>query len=177
MGLGINSEQGILNHSNLVEQFSQALSLIAQVLPRSEVSADLYRTDEMRHAVANLYAHILLFLKQAAKWYNVGPAGRVLQALFKPFELSYKDTVEQIRICSQNIDGIASLASKVEIREIKTLLQNTSIMLARHEQKLHDMQANFNTAQEELTARVGTVLQVTTCTQHSPDQSLHEWFS
>lgn len=158
---GPNS-QGIINHGNLVAQFSRALSIIAKVLPRAEISADLYRTDEMKDAVASLYAHVLLFLQQAVKWYNVGPAGRALTALFKPFELSYQDTVEQIMLCTQAIDDIASISSKVEIREIKALLQGERSRLEERETKLHEMQLRFNETQAELSATVAQVLQIVT---------------
>lgn len=152
-------------------QFSQALSMIAQVLPRTELSAKLYQTDEMKDAVASLYAHILLFLQQAVKWYNVGPAGRALTALFKPFELSYKETVEQIMLCAQTIDDISSIASKVEIREIKVLLQGESRRLAQRERKLHEMQVKFSLAQAELSTAVGTILQIVSCETSPPPKS------
>ncbi|ETS73986.1 hypothetical protein PFICI_13852 [Pestalotiopsis fici W106-1] len=161
---------GILNHANLVTQFAQALSIIAQVLPRTEINAELYQTDEMKEAIASLYAHILLFLQQATKWYNVGPAGRALTALFKPFELSYKDTVEQIMLCAQTIDDISSLASRVEIREIKTFLQGESKRLEERETKLHEMQARFHQAQAELSETVDKVLQIITSENRKIDQ-------
>jgi hypothetical protein len=154
---------GVINHENLVAQFSKALDLISQSLPRCELSAELYQTDEMRDAVATLYAHILLFLQQAVKWYNVGPAGRALTSLFKPFELSYKETLEEIRLCAKTIDDISSLASKVEIREIKGLLQRESARLTEREEKLHEMQMKFSFAQQELTAAVGAVLRIVSC--------------
>ncbi|GAB1312744.1 Nacht domain protein [Madurella fahalii] len=154
---------GIINHENLISQFSKALSWIAQALPRCELSAELYQTDEMKSAVASLYAHILLFLQQAIKWYNVGPAGRALTALFKPFELSYKETVDQIMLCAKTIDDISNLASKVDIRDIKILLQEESRRLAEHERKLHEMQVKFSLAHEELTAAVGAILRIVSC--------------
>ncbi|KAM5341919.1 hypothetical protein ACJ41O_014950 [Fusarium nematophilum] len=154
---------GVLNHGTLVAQFSQALSVIAQLLPRTELSAELYQTNEMKDAVANLYAHILLFLQQAVRWYNVGPAGRALTALFKPFELSYKESIEQIMLCAQHIDDISSIASKVEIREIKVLVEGESAKLAKQEDKLHEMQARFNLAQEEICSKVGSILQIISC--------------
>ncbi|KAH8881712.1 hypothetical protein GQ53DRAFT_773125 [Thozetella sp. PMI_491] len=151
---------GIISHENLFNQFAKALHWIAQVLPRCELSADLYRTDEMKDAVASLYAHILLFLQQAIKWYNVGPAGRALTALFKPFELSYQETVDQIMLCAKAIDDIAGIYAKVEIRDISVLLQDESRKLTEREQKLHDMQVKFSIAQAELSAAVGTILQI-----------------
>ncbi|KAL2170512.1 hypothetical protein VTG60DRAFT_4798 [Thermothelomyces hinnuleus] len=154
---------GVINHENLVNQFAKTLCFIAQVLPRCELSADLYRTDEMRDAVATLYAHILLFLKQAVKWYNVGPAGRALTALFKPFELGYKEILDQIVLCAKSIDDIASLASKVELREIKLLLHKENARLAALERNLHDMQVRFGRDHEALSAAVGSVLRVVNC--------------
>ncbi|RGP72193.1 hypothetical protein FSPOR_2865 [Fusarium sporotrichioides] len=154
---------GVINHRNLVAQFSQALSMIAQVLPRTKVSAELYQTNEMKDAVASLYAHILLFLQKAARWYNYSSAGRALSALFRPFELSYKESLDQIILCSQQIDDISSIASKVEIREIKVLVEGESTKLVKQEKKLHEMQVQFNAAHEELSSKVGSILQIISC--------------
>jgi hypothetical protein len=110
----------------------------------------------MRHAVASLYAHIMLFLKQAMKWYSVGPAGRVLSALFKPFELSYGDAVEQIEQCSQEIDKLASVSAKMEIRDIHQAI-------GRIENKLQSMQSRFDTAHGELSSSTCQLLQHLTC--------------
>ncbi|KAI0861142.1 hypothetical protein F4860DRAFT_524570 [Xylaria cubensis] len=153
---------GIINHGSLVVQFSQALSMISHVLPMTKLSAELYQTNQMKDAVANLYAHILLFLKQVVRWYVVGPAGRALAALFKPYELSYKDTVEQIRLCANTIDGIANISMKVEVREMNVFLQEQSQTLAEREAKLHDMQAKFELAQAEMSNTVGRILQIVT---------------
>lgn len=137
--------------------------MIAEVLPITQLSAELYQTDQMKNAVANIYAHILLFLKQAVKWYTVGPAGRALTALFKPFELSYKETVEQIRLCARTIDSIASISSKAEVREINNFLQEESQRLMRRDKKLYEMQSRFEVAQADLTIAVGKILQILSC--------------
>ncbi|KAM7187455.1 hypothetical protein V8F33_011195 [Rhypophila sp. PSN 637] len=154
---------GIINHGNLVAQFSQAISMIAEVLPITQLSAELYQSDHMKNAVANLYAHILLFLKQAVKWYTVGPAGRALTALFKPFELSYKDTVEQIRLCAGTIDSIASISVKAEVRDINMFLQEESRRLVKRDEKLHEMQHRFEVGRADLTVKVDTILGILNC--------------
>jgi hypothetical protein len=148
--------KGIINHANLVNHFSQALGLIADVLPTVHISADLYRTDRMRDAVANLYAQVLLFLRQAVKWYQMGPAGRALTALFKPFELSYKDTVESIRDCAQSINEISSISAKEETREINQIIQRVN----KQGETLLGMQQQFTQCQAELDDKVSTILQV-----------------
>ncbi|KAM7211291.1 hypothetical protein V8F06_013323 [Rhypophila decipiens] len=149
---------GIINHGNLVAQFSQAISMIAEVLPITQLSLELYQSDHMKNAVANLYAHILLFLKQAVKWYTVGPAGRALTALFKPFELSYKDTLEQIRLCARTIDSIASISVKAEVRDMNIFLQEESQRLVKRDEKLHEMQHRFEVGHADLTVKVDTIL-------------------
>lgn len=144
-----------MNHARLVTEFSQALAEIGEVLPRTELNAKLYATDQMKTAVANLYARILLFLKQAIKWYSFGPAGRAISALFKPFELSYKSTIDEIRHCADSIEELAAATARAEIRDIHVLLQ-------RQSQRLDSMQQNFDVAVAEISALVSTNLDIAT---------------
>ncbi|KAE9567310.1 hypothetical protein CGMCC3_g16548 [Colletotrichum fructicola] len=151
---------GIISHGELVEQFSQALSMISEVLPMTKVSAELYQTEQMKDAIGKLYTHILLFLKQALEWYKMGPASRVFKALFKPFQLSYKDTVDQIKLCAQTIDSVSNIGLKSEVREMNLMLQSESQRLQEREKNLHQMQLEFRAAQERLATMVGSVLQI-----------------
>ncbi|KAF4928390.1 hypothetical protein CGCF245_v012729 [Colletotrichum fructicola] len=151
---------GIISHGELVEQFSQALSMISEVLPMTKVSAELYQTEQMKDAIGKLYTHILLFLKQALEWYKMGPASRVFKALFKPFQLSYKDTVDQIKLCAQTIDSVSNIGLKSEVRKMNLMLQSESQRLQEREKNLHQMQLEFRAAQERLATMVGSVLQI-----------------
>lgn len=135
--------------------------MISEVLPMTKVSAELYQTEQMKDAVGKLYTHILLFLKQAVEWYNVAPARRVAKALFKPFHLCYKDTVEQIRLCAQTIDTISDTGLKSEVRSMNLLLQRDSLRFQSCERKLDEMQLEFRAAQDNLTKMVGLILQIT----------------
>ncbi|KAH0425980.1 GMC oxidoreductase [Colletotrichum camelliae] len=152
--------RGIISHGNLVAQFSQALSTISEVLPNVKVTAELYQTEQVKHAIASLYAHVVLFLKQALKWYNVSPASRIVKSLFKPFELSYKETVDQIKRCAQTINNIADVAAKSEIREVNVYLRDQTSKVEDLERQLHNMQEGFNAAQAELTKMMRSVLQI-----------------
>lgn len=154
-----DDRQGVMNHGNLVVQFSRALTMIADVLPRAKLSAELYHTNDMKDAIASLYAHILLFLKQAIKWYNIGPASRALTALFKPFELRYNDTVEQIEQCAKTIDDVAGISVKAEVREISVSLHDQSQRMIAMETRLQEMQTRFEASHANLTVTVRNVLQ------------------
>ncbi|KAF2456391.1 hypothetical protein BDY21DRAFT_386418 [Lineolata rhizophorae] len=140
---------GIINHENLVVQLCQALCNIGDALPRAKITAELYKTDQMKDAISRLYAHILLFFQQAVKWYNRSPAGRVLSSIFKPFELEYKDNLEQIRICAKRVDDTANTAARAEIRDIHILAGLQEKWRAETDRKLLDMQGHHKAISEE----------------------------
>lgn len=162
-GTPLTLRQAIINHGSLVAQLSQALVAIAGVLPRARITAELYQTDEMKGAVSSLYAHVILFLKQALKWYQVGPARRALTAIFKPFELNYKSVLDAVEQCAQTIDKIASLSVKFEIREIKDVSSHHASQLVRIEDRLHSMQRQFGAAQVSLNSEIAKVLRHLSC--------------
>lgn len=149
---------GVINHGNLVAQLSQALATMAEVLPRAKLTSELYNTADMKNALSNLYAHLLLFLKQALKWYNVGPAGRALSAIFRPFELNYGGTLREIEQCALTIDKIASLHVKLEVREIRNVSNEQAGKLVRIEDKLHQMQRWFESSHSGLNKDITKIL-------------------
>ena len=154
--------QGILNHATLVSQLSQALAKIGEALQQTKLSAELYQTNNMREAIARLYAHILLFFQQAVRWYTMGPAGRAFSSIFKPFDLDYKDTVEQIKLCSQTVNDIASASSRAEIRDIHITIQMQNRQLQERDKKLHEMQLQLKEIQSKIDSSTSQVLQVST---------------
>jgi len=117
-----------------MEQFTEAVSKVGEVLPRAELSAALYPTDRMKKAISMLYAHIIRFFQKAVKWYNRSPAGRAFSAMVKPFELSLKDIVEKINSCSRTVDQIASAAAKAELRMLhQKVIELTQIVMGEFE--------------------------------------------
>ena len=104
-------------------EISKTISQIADVLPRADLSANLYPTPRMKAAVAQLYAKILHFVRDAVKWYKKSKLAHSVSAVFKPYELSFKTIVEEISRASRRVDQEASAASKAEIRELHIKLQ------------------------------------------------------
>ncbi|KAI0109523.1 hypothetical protein GGR51DRAFT_98176 [Nemania sp. FL0031] len=130
---------GIMNHAQLVAEFSRALAEIGDILPQTTLNAKLYADDHMRDAVAHLYVHLLQFIRQAIKWYRRGPAGRAISAIFKPFELSYKGTLDEIQRCANTIQNIAAARARTEIRDIYVLLQLQGQRLTSMEDKISEI--------------------------------------
>lgn len=77
----------------------------------------------MQDAVSRLYGHIMIFFHDVVKWYRKSSTGRALSSIFKPFDVEYKDTVEEIRMCTGIMDEIANAAGRAEIRDIRIYVQ------------------------------------------------------
>jgi hypothetical protein len=138
-----NLTQGVLNHAELVVELSKALTAIAEVLPRIKLDGSLYPTDYMKAAISRVYAHIILFLQQAVTWYTAGTARRIASSFFKPYSLSYKDTVDEIKKCTESVDAIASSAARAEMRDLSITIQEQGVKLRETDQTLHTMQGRL----------------------------------
>lgn len=82
----------------------------------------------MRLAVAQLYAKIMYFVRDAVKWYKKGKFAHSVSAVLKPYGLGYKDIVEEISEASRRVDQEASAASKAEIRDLHIKLQQFTLL-------------------------------------------------
>lgn len=78
----------------------------------------LYPTDEMKNAVAILYAHIIKFLQRAGAWFEQGKLKHVVSAITNPYAIRFKDIVEEIEMCARNVDQLAVSSSMAEQRDI-----------------------------------------------------------
>jgi hypothetical protein len=108
--------QGVINHEQLVVELSKALCTIADVLPNSELKNILFPTEQMKHAVAVLYAQILELLERAAQWYKAGKIRHFISSITKPWALQFSDIVDDISIAARRVDQLAISASMVEQR-------------------------------------------------------------
>jgi hypothetical protein len=142
-------QQGIINHSRLISEFSQALAKISDALRQTKLTAELFQTDPVKDAISQLYAHIILFFQQAVRWYNRSSAGRAFSSIFKPYELEYEDTIEQIKLCAEAISDMASAASRAEVRDMHITIQLMRREMQRRDQKLTEMQLQVRNTQRK----------------------------
>jgi hypothetical protein len=130
-------------------------------LRKTQLSAELYKTDQMKEAISHLYAHIILFFQQAVKWYSMSPVGRAFSGIINPPELEYQETVQQIRFWAESVDDIASAAGRAELRDIHVTLQ------LQH-RKLLEMQDHMKKLQRVVDEKVTRILQVGTSKLNRP---------
>jgi hypothetical protein len=107
-----------LNYEQLLKAVAKTFVRIADVLPRTELHLRLYTTNRMLVDVAQIYASILDFVRRATEWYAKNRVQRSLSAIIKPFEISFKDIVDEIGTCSRRVDEHANAAMKAELRDL-----------------------------------------------------------
>lgn len=111
----------------------------------------------------------MLFFQQAIRWYNRSSAGRAFSSIFKPYELEYEDTIEQIRLCAEAINDMASAASRAEVRDMHITIQLMRREMQRRDQKLTEMQLQVKDTQRKQ-------LQMHETVNNSPQVANSEFF-
>jgi hypothetical protein len=91
--------------------------MIADLLPRTDFTLLHYPTAAMKEAIAQLYAHIILFTSRAIAWYKKGKISHVVGAIARPWALSWKDYVDEIAEQSRRVESLARLAAQAELRD------------------------------------------------------------
>jgi len=89
-------------------------------------------------------------------------AGRAISSIFKPFELDYKDTVEEIKLCSQTVNNIASAASRAELRDLHDIIKGQFKQDCKRDEKLQHMQMQLKGLQEKIESSTTQILQAGT---------------
>lgn len=113
--------QGVKNHAKYVAEYADALVYIGNLLPRAQLSVELYQNHYVKGAVARLYEQILLFFRPAIKWYS-STIRRLATAVYSPFESGLKDTVANIRGCAMIVDEAARSCMQIEQRQTSNMI-------------------------------------------------------
>lgn len=134
-----------------------ALCDIADSLPRVELATTLYPTNNMRQAVALLYAHIVRFLIRTLKWYEEGRLAHALHSVTRPASLRYDDLIREIKRETQSVTDHAIASSQAEqrdmheeIRTIKGLVNIVSVENRNERRDVHNKLCALTTMVAEL---------------------------
>lgn len=73
----------------------------------------------MQISVARLYADILNFLLSSLKWYKDSRAVHALKSIFQPWDLKFRHEYEAIAAESQEIERLADVGLKAEMRNTR----------------------------------------------------------
>ncbi len=131
-------------------KISQAIVAIGEVLPRADLNAELYPTDYMETALSKLYAYIIMFFQMCVRWYNRSPLGRLWSSIKDPWELDYRELLDQIKHSSAAVEDLANAGARVEIRQINTALELHHVQSADRDAKLLESQSKMEASLNHL---------------------------
>ncbi|ETS84851.1 hypothetical protein PFICI_02876 [Pestalotiopsis fici W106-1] len=119
-----------VNHDKTITKLAEGLSQVADELPTIEFLSQLYPTERMRTAIAEVNAYILRFLIRAHDWYQEGTWKHILHSVTRPSELRYDDILDAISQKTATIRNLASCgqqgmiyAMRDQLGEVKTRLE------------------------------------------------------
>jgi hypothetical protein len=105
-----------VNHEGIAEDIAQALCEIGEHVADCETELRLFHTEDMQNAVADLYAHIFLFLTDTLCWYGKSKRKRVMDSFNEKFRDELGESIENIKKMSMAIKRKAENGSAAEQR-------------------------------------------------------------
>ncbi|KAF2268712.1 hypothetical protein CC78DRAFT_509873 [Lojkania enalia] len=114
----------VMNQEELISELSKAMSRIADVLPRLELKAITYQTDEMKLLIESLITSIIKLFSRVLEWYEEGRTKHVVNSLWKPYRLRFQDLCDEIDEGARKIDKLAEALMQAEIRELFLVCQS-----------------------------------------------------
>ncbi|KAI0153574.1 hypothetical protein BJ166DRAFT_533117 [Pestalotiopsis sp. NC0098] len=143
-----------VNHDKTITRLAKGLSLIADSLPCIDFMSQLYPTDLMKTAIAEVNAYILRFLIRAYDWYREGTWKHVLHSLTRPAELRYDDILEAISQRTARIKDLASYGGQgkmhnmsIKIDEVNTKLEHLQTAMSLQYNSMVSMNAQLTDLQ------------------------------
>jgi len=119
----------VVNHEALLACVAKALAQIADTLPAVEVAAVLFPTEQMKRALAEIYAHTIRFFIRAHDWFSQNKLLRAIHSVTRPKELRYDDIIDEITTATNHFRNLAVTASQAEQRDMHMLLLEIKQMM------------------------------------------------
>lgn len=123
----------------MLSSLCKELSQIADLLPRVKLTVELYPTERIKLAVANLYASIVKFFIRASDWYKEGKWSHALHSLTRPVELRNKDLIDEIWMHSREVENLAGTGAQAEQRDIHLELRELGLKQSKTDSLLHEL--------------------------------------
>jgi hypothetical protein len=114
-----------VNYENIADELTQALCEISEHVADCDVELELFKTEDMRHAVADLYAHIFLFLTDTLSWYMKKRRKRIMDSFNEKFSDEHQDSIENIQRKSEIIKRKFTQKVAAEQRVTRLMVEET----------------------------------------------------
>lgn len=113
------------NHEKIALGLGKSLSEITNVVGDCARFAHLYSTEDVQMLIANLYAHIFLFLKDSMSWYLDKHRKRILHSFREDFYDNFEDQVSNIKKIASQVKHRADVGMSAEQRVTRLAIERT----------------------------------------------------
>lgn len=114
-----------VNHEHIAEDLASALCAISENVAECEVELELFKTEAMMRAVADLYAHIFLFLSDTLGWYLRKRRKRLVDSFNEKFFDHFETEIDNIKRKSESIRRKAAQNMAAEQRVTRLTVEET----------------------------------------------------
>jgi hypothetical protein len=114
-----------VNHETIAEELAHALCVISEHVAACEIDLEMFRTESMQKKVADLYAHIFLFLTDTLGWYMKRRRKRLADSFNEKFMHEFETEIENIKHKSDIIRREAEQNRSAELRATRMTLERT----------------------------------------------------
>lgn len=135
-----------MNYQKIAEGLSKALLELNDIVAQVSKETLIYPTTAMQQAIANLYAHIFLFLKEVIDWYTKKSRSRLLASFREDFYEHFEDHLRAIREISWSVNREAQASHFAEGRYTRLMVEDLA-------QKLSAIIGSDGRRREEAVAR------------------------
>ncbi|KAI3321962.1 hypothetical protein HD806DRAFT_502412 [Xylariaceae sp. AK1471] len=125
--------QASVNHERIAEGLSESFCTISEYVVDCQTELEMFRTKAMMELIADLYAHIFVFLSDVMEWITEKRRKRLLDSFNENFNRKFEDQIEAIRNKSDRIKNLAAQSSRAEQRvsrlEVEDLARDVRVGL------------------------------------------------
>src|SRR6185437_5858627 len=102
----------------IAESFTESLCLISEHIVDCKPELELFRTDEMLQLIADLYAHIFLYLSEVMEWLMRKRYQRLLDSFKEDFSQRFDAEIKNIQHLAQRVRYLGAQNSRRELRAL-----------------------------------------------------------
>ncbi|KAK5625865.1 hypothetical protein RRF57_001581 [Xylaria bambusicola] len=116
--------QASVNHERISEDLSAALCMISEHVADCKIELEIYHTKAMMELIADLYAHIFIFLSDVMGWITEKRRRRLLDSFNEKFFQKFEKQLSMIKQKSERIKNLAAQCSRAEQRHVRAAVED-----------------------------------------------------
>ena len=93
-----------------------------------------------------------MFLQKAIKWYTMGRARRLVNAVFEPYDIGHRSTVQKIQKCIASLKDTASDAAHAELRGVSQSQKYHQEKLELMDEEVREVRTELRTIGTKMTS-------------------------